>query len=158
MKTEKIMDYFVHKLADVQSSNIGKNTKVWQYCVILPNAVIGSNCNICSHCFLENDVTIGDNVTIKNGVYLFDGVSIENNVFIGPNVTFTNDKKPQSKIYPESFLKTQIKSGVSIGAGAVILPGISIGENALIGAGSVVTKNVPANAMVYGNPAKIKII
>lgn len=144
----------IHKLSDVQSVNIGRDTNIWQYCVVLARAIIGQNCNICSHCLIENDVTIGNNVTIKSGVQVWDGISIENNVFIGPNVTFTNDKSPRSKEYPESFLKTVIKANASIGANATILPGITIGEYAMVGAGSVVTHNVPAHTTVIGNPAK----
>lgn len=125
----------IHKMSDVQSSNIGKNTNIWQFCVVLPNAKIGDNCNICSHCFIENDVVIGDNVTIKCGVQIWDGITIEDNVFIGPNVTFCNDKYPKSKQYPKEFLKTIIKKGASIGANATILPGVVIGENAVVGWG-----------------------
>lgn len=135
----------IHPLSDVQSKNIGKDTNIWQYCVVLPKAKIGKNCNICSHCFIENDVEIGDNVTIKNGVSVYDGITIEDNVFIGPNVAFCNDKYPKSKQYPESFLKTIIKKGASIGANATILPGVTIGENAMVGAGSIVTKDVEQN-------------
>jgi acetyltransferase-like isoleucine patch superfamily enzyme len=149
-------DYFIHNLADVQTTTIGKDTKVWQFCVVLKGAKIGANVNICSHCFIENDVTIGNNVTVKNGIYIFDGITLEDNVFIGPNVTFTNDKNPRSKIYPAAFPKTLIKKGASVGGGAVILPGITIGENAMIGAGAIVTKDVPPNAVVYGNAASIK--
>ena len=87
----------IHSLADVQSQNIGENTNIWQFCVVLKGAKIGSNCNICSHCFIENDVVLGDNVTIKNGVSIYDGITIEDNVFIGPNVAFCNDKYPKSK-------------------------------------------------------------
>jgi UDP-2-acetamido-3-amino-2,3-dideoxy-glucuronate N-acetyltransferase len=155
---EKTEDYFIHNLSDIQTKNIGKDTKIWQFCVVLPKAVIGYNCNICSHCFIENEVNIGNNVTVKNGVYLFDGVTLEDNVFIGPNVTFTNDKNPRSKIYHSSFLKTYIKRGVSIGAGAVILPGITIGENAIIGAGAIISKDIPSNSIVYGDAAKIRRI
>tara|TARA_R110001599_G_scaffold199713_2_gene396429 strand:- start:163 stop:612 length:450 start_codon:yes stop_codon:yes gene_type:complete len=144
----------IHNLSDVQSTNIGDNTKVWQFCVILPNAIIGDNCNICSHCLIENDVVIGNNTTIKSGVQIWDGITIENNVFIGPNVTFTNDKSPRSKIYPESFLKTIIKNNASIGANATILPGVVIGEFAMVGAGSVVTKSVKPYTTVIGNPAR----
>ena len=144
-----------HETSDVQSNNIGKDTSIWQYVVVLPNAVIGSNTNICSHCLIENDVSIGSNVTIKSGVQVWDGITIEDNVFIGPNVTFTNDVNPRSKQYPEVFLKTVIEKGASIGANATILPGITISENAMVGAGAVVTRNVPANAIVMGNPAKI---
>lgn len=147
---------FIHTLSDVQSKKIGQKTRVWQYSVILKNAVIGSNCNICAHTLIENDVVIGDNVTVKSGVFIWDGIRIGDNVFIGPNVTFTNDKRPRSKIYPEKFLETIIEDGASIGANATILPGIRIGKNAMIGAGAVVTKDVSANAVVIGNPARIK--
>ena len=144
----------IHPLADVQTLNIGENTCVWQFCVILKDAVIGDHCNINCQVFIENDVKIGDNVTIKPGVQIWDGVTLEDNVFIGPNVTFTNDLVPRSKQYPEAFAKTLVKKGASIGANATIIAGNTIGEFALIGAGSVVTKEVPANTVWFGNPAK----
>jgi acetyltransferase-like isoleucine patch superfamily enzyme len=136
-----------------QSNKIGKNTNIWQFCVVLPNAEIGENCNICSHCFIENDVKIGNNVTVKCGVYLWNGIEIEDNVFIGPNVTFTNDKYPRSK---QNFdlQRITIKNGASVGAGATILGGVTIGENSMIGAGSIVTKDVLDNELWFGNPAK----
>lgn len=143
----------IHLLADVQSSKIGKDTRIWQFVVILPNAQIGDNCNICSHCLIENDVKIGNNVTLKSGVCLWDGITIEDNVQVGPNVTFTNDKYPRAKQAFE-LQRTTIKKNASIGAGSVILGGITVGENALIGAGSVVTKDVPDNELWVGNPAK----
>lgn len=144
----------IHPLADVQSNNIGKDTSIWQFCVILRDAVIGKNCNINCQVFIENDVLIGDNVTIKPGVQIWDGVTLEDYVFIGPNVTFTNDLTPRSKQYPESFVKTVVKKGASIGANATILAGNIIGKNALIGAGSVVTKDIPDNTIWIGNPAR----
>ena len=147
---------FIHPLSDVMSTTIGQKTKVWQYSVILPKAVIGENCNICAHTLIENDVVIGDNVTVKSGVYVWDGIILKDNVFIGPCVTFTNDKKPRSKQYPNEFPKTVVEEGASIGANATLLPGITIGKNALVGAGAVVTKNVPENAIMVGNPAVIK--
>ena len=147
---------FIHPLSDVKSKNIGQKTKVWQYSVIFPQAVIGENCNICAHTMIENDVQIGNNVTIKSGVYVWDGITLEDNVFVGPSVTFTNDKTPRSKQYPDEFLKTIVEQGASIGGNATILPGIRIGRNALVGAGAVVTKDVPENAIVVGNPAIIK--
>lgn len=146
----------IHPLSDVQTKNIGDDTNVWQYCVILKEARIGCNCNICAHVLIENDVKIGNNVTVKSGVQVWDGVTIEDNVFVGPNVTFTNDLIPRSKIYPESYKQTLLKQGCSIGANSTILAGIIIGEHALIGAGSVVTKDIPANTLWYGNPAVIK--
>jgi acetyltransferase-like isoleucine patch superfamily enzyme len=149
----------IHPLADVQTAQIGENTNIWQFCVILPDVEIGENCNICSHCFIENDVKIGNNVTVKCGVYLWDGITIEDNVFVGPNVTFTNDKYPRSKQYPNEFQRTIIKKGASIGAGSIILCGITISENAMIGAGSMVTKNIPVGELWVGSPAKfVKII
>jgi len=143
----------IHSLADVQTTAIGTNTRIWQFVVILENAQIGDNCNICSHCFIENDVFIGNNVTIKCGVYLWDGITIEDNVQIGPNVTFTNDKYPRAQ-QPFVLQHTKIKKNASIGAATVILSGVTIGENALIGAGSIVTKDIPANELWIGNPAK----
>ena len=148
------MSFFRHQLSDVQSESIGKNTNIWQFVVILKNAVIGENCNINSHVFIENNVLIGNNVTIKSGVQIWDGVTLEDNVFIGPNVTFTNDLIPRSKQYPEIFQKTLIKRGASIGANATIIAGKKIGEFALIGAGAVVTKKVGKNEVWAGNPAK----
>ncbi|HEE6145492.1 WxcM-like domain-containing protein [Acinetobacter baumannii] len=147
---------YIHPLSDVKSKNIGQKTKVWQYSVIFPQAIIGENCNICAHTMIENDVQIGNNVTIKSGVYVWDGITLEDNVFVGPSVTFTNDKTPRSKQYPDEFLKTIVEQGASIGGNATILPGIRIGRNALVGAGAVVTKDVPENAIVVGNPAIIK--
>jgi UDP-2-acetamido-3-amino-2,3-dideoxy-glucuronate N-acetyltransferase len=145
----------IHSLADVQSKNIGENTRIWQFCVVFEGARIGANCNICAGVLIENDVVIGDNVTVKSGVQVWDGVRIEDNVFIGPNVTFTNDSFPRSKVYPEQFLQTTIKAGASIGANATILPGVTVAEGAMIGAGAVVTRSVPPNAIVQGNPARI---
>ncbi|GAB4566176.1 MAG: acyltransferase [Rhizobacter sp.] len=147
---------FVHPLADVQTQSVGAGSKVWQFCVVLKGAVIGDHCNICSHCFIENDVTLGHGVTVKNGVSLYDGITLEDKVFVGPNVTFTNDRTPRSKEYPEAFLRTVVKRGASIGGGAVILPGLTIGENAMIGAGAVITKDVPPNGVVRGDPARLR--
>ncbi len=147
---------FIHPLADVKATDIGENTRIWQYSIVFKDAKIGSYCNICAHTLIENNVIVGNNVTIKSGVYIWDGITIEDNVFIGPCVAFTNDKHPRSKQYPETFAKTIIKEGASIGANATILPGITIGNHALIGAGAVVTKDVPDNAIMIGNPAYVK--
>lgn len=140
----------IHSTSDVQSKNIGKDTSIWQFCVVLSGAVIGDDCNICSHCFIENNVIIGNRVTVKNNVSIYDGITIEDDVFIGPSVAFCNDKYPKSKNANFKLDPIIIKKGVSIGANATILPGVTIGENALIGAGSIVTKNVPANSIIKG--------
>lgn len=146
---------FIHALADVQSTAIGAATRIWQFAVVLPGAKIGGDCNICSHCFIENDVVIGDRVTVKSGVQLWDGTRLEDDVFIGPNVTFTNDRYPRSKQYPDDFLSIIVKAGASIGGGATMLPGITIGCGAMVGAGAVVTRSVPDGVVVVGNPARI---
>lgn len=144
----------IHPLADVQTNNVGLNTSIWQFVVILPGATIGADCNICSHCLLENQVRIGDRVTIKSGVQVWDGITIQDDVFIGPNVTFANDKYPKSKRYLSAYPQTLICEGASIGANATILPGLTIGKGAMIGAGSVVTKDVPPGEVWLGNPAR----
>lgn len=145
----------IHALADVQSANIGTTSRVWQFTVILQGARIGEHCNINAHCFIENDVVVGDNVTVKCGNYLWDGLRVADDVFIGPNVTFTNDKFPRSKQYPDGFPQTVLEAGASVGGGATILPGLTIGAGAMVGAGAVVTRSVPARAVVAGNPARI---
>jgi acyl-[acyl carrier protein]--UDP-N-acetylglucosamine O-acyltransferase len=118
LEQEKItMTFQKSPLADVQTINIGRDTRVWQFVVILRNARIGADCNICSHGLIENDVIVGNRVTVKSGVQLWDGSRIEDDVFIGPNVTFTNDLFPRSKQYPQAFAQTTVKTGASIGGG-----------------------------------------
>jgi acetyltransferase-like isoleucine patch superfamily enzyme/RimJ/RimL family protein N-acetyltransferase len=151
-----VPNYQVHPTSEVKTKNIGKNTTIWQNCVVLKDAVIGENCNLNYNVFVENDVVVGNNVTIKSGVQLWDGIRIEDDVFISPNVTFTNDFAPRSKMYPQNFLKTLIKKGASIGANSTIIGGIVIGSYAMIGAGSVVTKNIPDYTLWYGVPAQYK--
>lgn len=146
----------IHPTAEVQTRQIGEETTIWQYCVILKNAIIGKKCNINCNVFIENDVIIGNNVTVKSGVQLWNGLRIEDNVFIGPNVTFTNDFLPRSKKYPDKFLKTVIQEGASVGANSTIIGGIIIGKFSMIGAGSVVTKDIPDFTLWFGNPAKQK--
>ncbi len=146
---------YIHPSSDVQSKHIGCGTRIWQYVVILPGAVIGRDGNICSHCFIENKVVVGDRVTVKCGVQLWDGVTLEDDVFVGPNATFTNDMQPRSRNAAAQLLTTLVKHGASIGANATILPGLTIGEGAMVGAGSVVTKDVPSRTVVVGNPARV---
>lgn len=144
----------IHHHSDVQSTAIGAGTRIWQYVVILPGAVIGSDCNICSHCLIEGDVVIGNRVTIKSGVQLWNGLRVEDDVFIGPNATFCNDRYPRSKQLPGKWETTRICRGASIGANATLLPGITIGEGAMVGAGAVVTRDVLPGSVVVGNPAR----
>lgn len=146
---------FIHPLADVAESQIGQGTRVWQFVVVLKGANIGADCNICAQTLIEGDVVIGDRVTVKSGVQIWDGSVIGDDVFIGPNATFSNDLYPRSKQHPKKFSGVTIHKGASIGANATLLPGITIGERAMVGAGAVVTKDVPARAVVVGNPAKI---
>ena len=105
----------IHPLSDVQSKHIGDGTNIWQFCVVLPGAVIGKDCNICSHCFIENDVVIGDRVTVKCGVQIWDGMRIEDDVFIGPNVTFSNDRYPKSRNKNWKLEPVILKKGAVIG-------------------------------------------
>lgn len=148
-------DFFQHSNALVESSNVGEGTNIWAFAHVLPGAVIGKDCNICDHVFIENDVVVGDRVTVKCGVQLWDGLRVADDVFIGPNATFTNDIFPRSKQRPESYERTYLQRGASVGANATILAGKTIGYNAMVGAGAVVIRDVPPNAVVVGNPARI---
>lgn len=146
---------FIHPQAICETIRVGDGTRIWAFAHVLAGASIGKDCNICDGVFIENDVVIGDRVTVKGGVQLWDGVALEDDVFIGPNATFTNDPFPRSRERPARFARTTVRSGASIGANATILPGIEIGSRSMIGAGSVVTRSVPSNAIVVGNPARI---
>lgn len=143
----------VHPLAVVQSDQIGEGTNIWQFAIVLEGARIGRDCNLNAHTLVEGGAVIGNRVTLKCGVYVWNGIVLEDDVFCGPNATFTNDKMPRSKAYPDVFPTTLVKRGASIGAGAVILPGLVIGERAMVGAGAVVTRNVENDEIVAGNPA-----
>lgn len=149
------MSVFVHPQGICESSNVGAGTRVWAFAHVLPGAQVGQDCNICDGVFVENNVVLGDRVTVKCGVQLWDGLRIEDDVFIGPNVAFSNDKFPRSKVYDKPVAETRVARGASLGANSTILPGLSIGRHAMVGAGSVVTRNVPPYAIVTGNPARI---
>ena len=149
------MENTYHPTAEVQSNQIGSGTRIWQHVIVLKDAVIGRDCNICSSVFIENDVVIGDRVTIKPGVQVWDGTRLGDDVFLGPNATLTNDMFPPSENWPEKMEGITVEQGASVGANATILPGITIGQGAMVGAGAVVTKDVPAGAVVVGNPARV---
>jgi UDP-2-acetamido-3-amino-2,3-dideoxy-glucuronate N-acetyltransferase len=148
-------DFYQHPSALVESETIGARTRIWAFAHVLPGARIGEDCNICDGVFVEGKAVVGDRVTVKCGVQLWNGVELEDDVFVGPNVTFTNDRFPRSRVSPDAFLRTRVCHGASLGANATILPGLTIGRRAMVGAGAVVTKNVPAHAIVVGNPAII---
>lgn len=149
------MSHYVHPNALCETDSVGEGTRIWAFAHVLPGARIGRDCNICDGVFVEGDVTVGDRVTVKCGVQLWNGVRLHDDVFVGPNATFTNDLFPRSRQYPDRFLETVVEAGASIGANATILPGLRIGSGAMVGAGSVITRSVPANAIVAGNPARI---
>ena len=149
----KVRKKQIHPSAQTQGASIGSETRVWQFCVILPGARIGRDCNICAHVLIESDVVIGSRVTIKSGVQLWDGSRIEDDVFIGPNATFTNDRTPRSKSR-RKLLVTRVERHATIGANATILPGLTIGRAAMVSAGAVVTRDVPDHALMIGNPAR----
>lgn len=146
---------FIHPKAEVHSKQIGANSKVSQFCIVLEQAQIGTDANIGSHCLIENSVVIGDRATIKSGVQIWDGVTIGDDVFVGPNVTFANGKYPKSNQHLGEPVDTVLEDGVSIGGGATLVAGITIGKGALVAAGAVVTKSVPAHTIVKGNPARV---
>ncbi len=151
------MNYFKHEKAIVEEgAQVGEGTRIWAFTHIQAGAIIGKNCNICEGSFIEKGVVVGNQVTIKHHVAVFDGVTIEDNCFIGSNVAFINDRTPRSRSDSWTLEKTIIKKGATIGSNATVLCGLIIGEYALVGVGSVVTKDVPNHAVVYGNPASLK--
>jgi UDP-2-acetamido-3-amino-2,3-dideoxy-glucuronate N-acetyltransferase len=149
-------DCFIHDLAVCDSRQIGEGTRIWAFSHVLREAKIGSHCNLGEHVFIENRVTIGDHCTIKNGVAIWDLVTLEDGVFVGPYVVFINDLRPRAFLRrPDAFLPTLLKRGATIGANSTIVCGTNIGEYAFVGAGAVVVRDVPAHALVVGNPARI---
>lgn len=130
---------------------VGEGTRVWAWAHVMEGAKVGKNCNIGEHVFIEKGASIGDNCIIKNGVCVWENIIIEDDVFIASGVVFTNEKYTRSG-YRREHLTTHVKKGATLGAGSVILPGLEIGGYATIGAGSIVTKSVISQALVYGNP------
>ncbi|MBN1959561.1 MAG: N-acetyltransferase [Deltaproteobacteria bacterium] len=149
--------FFVHPKSIIdKGAQIGLRTRIWAFAHVLNGAIIGSDCNICDCVFIENGVILGNHVTVKNGVQLYTGVTTEDYVFIGPNATFTNDLRPRvaHPVPLDQYAKTHLAYGTSIGANATIIAGNNIGRYALIGAGTVVTHDVPAYALIVGNPGR----
>lgn len=148
-------NFFAHESAIIdEGCSIGDNTKIWHFSHIMPNCEIGENCNIGQNVVVSPGVRLGNNVKVQNNVSIYTGVHIEDDVFLGPSMVFTNVINPRSAIARKNeYKQTNVKKGASIGANATIVCGITIGEYAFIGAGAVVTKDVPAYALVYGNPS-----
>jgi acetyltransferase-like isoleucine patch superfamily enzyme len=144
----------IHPTALVATTRIGEGTRIWAFCNVLAGAAIGRDCNVCDRCFIENDVVIGDRVTVKCGVSLYDGLQLEDDVFVGPDVSFSNDARPRSGVRPQANPRTFIRVGASLGAGSVVLPGVTVGRWAMVGASSLVTRDVPDHALVFGSPAR----
>jgi UDP-2-acetamido-3-amino-2,3-dideoxy-glucuronate N-acetyltransferase len=151
-----LRQYSAQPSAIVESDLIGPRTRIWAFAHVLPTAQIGADCNICDHTLIEDGTVIRDRVTVKCYVEVTEGVTLEDDVFVGPNVGFTNDRFPRSRQWPAEYARTLVKRGASIGANASILPGLTIGSKAMIGAGAVVTRDVPARAIVIGNPGFVK--
>lgn len=150
------MGYFAHETAVIDAGcTIGEGTKIWHFSHIMPNCVIGEKCNIGQNVVVSPEVVLGNNVKVQNNVSIYTGVICEDDVFLGPSMVFTNVMNPRSAVNRrDQYAKTRVKKGASIGANATIVCGNDIGEYAFIGAGSVVTKTVPAYALVVGNPAR----
>jgi UDP-2-acetamido-3-amino-2,3-dideoxy-glucuronate N-acetyltransferase len=147
-------DYFSHETAVIDPGcKIGKGTKIWHFTHIMTGCVIGENCNIGQNVVVSPEVILGNNVKIQNNVSIYTGVTCEDDVFLGPSMVFTNITNPRSAIIrKDHYARTHVGKGATIGANATIVCGHDIGEYAFIGAGAVVTKNVPAYALVLGNP------
>ncbi|MES2557826.1 MAG: acyltransferase [Bacteroidota bacterium] len=150
------MGHFAHETAVVdEGCTIGEGTKIWHFSHIMPNCTIGERCNIGQNVVVSPEVILGNNVKVQNNVSIYTGVICEDDVFLGPSMVFTNVMNPRSAVNRrDQYSKTIVKQGASIGANATIVCGNDIGEFAFIGAGSVVTKEVPAYALVVGNPAR----
>jgi len=150
------MSYFAHETAVIdEGCVIGEGTKIWHFSHVMPNCIIGERCNIGQNVVVSPEVKLGNNVKIQNNVSLYTGVECEDDVFLGPSMVFTNVTNPRSGVNRrDQYSKTVVKKGASIGANATIVCGHDIGQFAFIGAGAVVTKTVPAYALVVGNPAR----
>lgn len=148
--------FFAHKTAVIdEGCEIGSGTKIWHFSHIMPNCKIGDNCNIGQNVVVSPGVILGRNVKVQNNVSIYTGVTCDDDVFLGPSMVFTNVINPRSAINRRSeYAKTHVGKGATIGANATIVCGHDIGKHAFIGAGAVVTKNVPAYALVVGNPSK----
>ena len=164
MERNVMSSVYSHPTAQVDTDQIGAGTRIWAFAHVMKGASVGRNCNIGGHCFIEAGASVGNNVTIKNGNSIWEGVTLEDGVFVGPRVFFTNDLRPRSPRLPQVrerysnrawLVPTFVRTGASIGAGAILMAGRTIGEYSMIAAGALVTKDVPPYALVLGSPARI---
>lgn len=151
-------EYYTHPSSVIDPGvEIGKGTKIWHFCHVMSDSVIGDNCNLGQNVFVAGGVKIGNNVKIQNNVSVYTGVILEDDVFLGPSMVFTNVINPRSHIIrQDKYEQTLVKQGATIGANATIVCGITLGEYSFIGAGAVVTRDIPAYGLVYGNPARLQ--
>ena len=151
------VDGYVHPQALCESDDVGAGTRIWAFAHVMAGARIGAGCNVGDHVFVESGAVIGDGVTLKNHSLVFDGVILEDDVFVGPNTVFTNDRRPRAPGVRDGeweLVSTVVRRGASLGAQATVVCGVTIGSFALVAAGAVVTTDVPAHALVAGNPAR----
>jgi UDP-2-acetamido-3-amino-2,3-dideoxy-glucuronate N-acetyltransferase len=151
-----VAEVFVHPAGLCESDSVGSGTRVWAFAHVMAGAVVGAGCNVCDHAFIETGAVVGDRVTVKNNVLIWDGVVVEDDVFLGPNVVFTNDLRPRAHVKKSGseLDRTVVRAGATLGAGVTVVCGVEIGADAFVAAGSVVTADVPAHALVAGNPAR----
>ena len=152
----RAISVFVHPQALCESASVGSGTRVWAFAHVMDGAVVGADCNICDGAFVESGARLGNGVTVKNNVLVWDGVTVEDDVFLGPAMVFTNDRTPRAYVRKDraEFLSTVVRRGASIGAQAVIVCGVEVGAYAMVAAGAVVIRDIPAHALVAGNPAR----
>ena len=148
-------EYFAHESSYIDDDvQIGRGSKIWHFCHVMSGTIVGSSCSFGQNCVVGPRVRVGNGVKVQNNISIYEGVEIEDDVFLGPSMVFTNVVNPRSFVVrKDEFRKTLVKRGASIGANATVVCGVTIGEYALIGAGTVVTRDVPPFAMVYGVPA-----
>jgi UDP-2-acetamido-3-amino-2,3-dideoxy-glucuronate N-acetyltransferase len=149
-------DYFAHESSYIDDgAQIGDHTRIWHFCHIMPGATIGRECSLGQNVFVATGVTVGNNVKIQNNVSLYTGVTVEDDVFLGPSMVFTNVINPRSHVIrKDEYRQTTIERGATIGANATVVCGVRLGRYCFVGAGAVVTRDVPAYALVYGSPAR----